>query len=567
MALKYRIHNAPSSFALEQAKKLDSSHAIVFSIGPCSHLTFDTDPITGRYMDEFPIYFDDYPKISEIRHSADVHWLEPLRGHIRAMCDRAETLGIKPVFHLYEPQLPLAFEREYPETVGVFKRPTQEGAIDVHTLLDPDNPETWKLMKSKYRELAKDFPKISMFVITTGDTASAYWCVPKAKMPVYMRLAKMVEAARDGVREVRKDATVCFRLWWRNFPDEFYRDGHRLIGELTGLKNAGDLMCQIGRQHNDPSVVLPKLFAELPADVPIMYKSSRMDIHDNTPLTTALGNYPANREQIMEISYELFNQKPWPWCKIAHIRQDLKAVKEYKLTGYVSLPINMGNNGRDINPEAGNLGRMNTWLFEQLVKGDTRSDSDLVGAWLEKEYGAPQPQEVVTALLDADVLADEGLQWGRGINHRVPFASLHTTKLYWMFDGFIQPDFPYKIANPDRELIESMIQMKQSAYERAKAHIYTLEAACAGIDPRLYKEIRDGYEVFADFISLRRDWASYILMQYAIEKGVYPPERKVLGRMSRYMESFVKNLVRLKDTPAGKKAMGQIGCPDLFPLT
>ena len=567
MALKYRIHNAPSPFALEQAQRLDSSHAIIYSIGPCSHLTFNRDPASGRYMDEFPVYFDDYPKIAGLRHSADASWLEPLRGHIRAMCDRADELGIKPVFHLYEPMLPLAFEREYPEIVGVLKRPTQDGVIDVHTLMDPDNPETWKLMQSKYRELAKDFPKIAMFVITTGDTASAYWCMPKAKMPVYKRLVKMVEAAREGVREVRKDAVVCFRLWWRNFPEEYYRDGHRLIAESTGLKNAGELMCQIGRPHNDPAVVLPKLFEELPADVPVMYKSSRMDIHNNTPLTAAIGTYPAGRQQIMEISYELYNEKPWPWCKIAHIRQDLKAVKAHNLTGYVSLPINMGNNGRDINPESGNLGRMNTWIFEMLAKGDKRSDDELVGAWLEKEFGAKQPEAVIAALLDADVLADEGIQWGRGINHRVHFASLHTTKLYWMFDGFIQPDFPYKIAKPDADLIEGLIRMKHTAHERAVAHIQRLEAARAGIDPRLYKELRDGYQVFADFISLRRDWASYILLQYAIEKGVYPPERKVLGRMSRYVESFIKNLVRLKDTPAGKKAMNQLDFPDQFPLT
>ena len=96
MALKYKIHNAPSTFALEQAKRLDSTHAIVFSIGPCSHLSFETCPVTGRQMDEFPQYFDDYPKIAELRHSADAAWLEPLRSHIRAMCDRAEALGIRP---------------------------------------------------------------------------------------------------------------------------------------------------------------------------------------------------------------------------------------------------------------------------------------------------------------------------------------------------------------------------------------------------------------------------------------------------------------------------------------
>ncbi|HHN46288.1 MAG TPA: hypothetical protein ENN09_02500 [Planctomycetes bacterium] len=567
MAVKYRIHNAPSPFALEQGRRIGASHAIIYSIGPCSSLTFHRDPVTGRYMDEFPQYFDDYPKVSELRHSADASWLEPLRGHIRAMCSRAETLGIKPVFHLYEPMLPLAFEREYPDLVGVFKRPTQEGTIDVHSLLDPDNPQSWELMKNKYRELARDFPEIAMYVITTGDTASAYLCTPEAEMPVYKRLVKLVEAAREGVREARKDAVVCFRLWWRNFPDEFYRDGHRLIGELTGLENAGELMCRIGRPYNDPSVVLPKLFEELPQDVPVMYKSSRMDIHDNTPLTHVLGKYPAEREQIMEISYEMHHEKSYPWCKAAHIRKGLDAVKRHGLAGYVSLPINMGNNQRDIDPESGNLGRMNTWLFENLAKGDRRSDRELVAAWLEKEYGSSQPDVVVDALLDAEVLADEGIQWGRGINHRVPFASIHATKLCWMFDGFIQPDFPYAMAKPSRELIEGLIEMKHSAHRRAVEHIHRLDAARPAIAPRLYQEIRDGYQVFADYISLRRDWSSYILMLYAVEKGVYPPERKVLGRMSRYVESFIANLVRLKDSPAGRKAMTQLAFPDPFPLS
>ena len=52
----------------------------------------------------------------------------------------ARELGMQPVLHLYEPMLPLAFEQEYPGLVGVHKRPTQEGTVDVHTRLDPDNP-------------------------------------------------------------------------------------------------------------------------------------------------------------------------------------------------------------------------------------------------------------------------------------------------------------------------------------------------------------------------------------------------------------------------------------------
>lgn len=567
MKFKYRIHNAPCAYALDQAARVGSNMAIVYSLGPCSALTFHRDPATGRYMDEFPIYFDDYPKVSKIRCSADSSWLEPLRRHIRAMCDRSVELGMKPVFHLYEPMLPLAFEKEYPDLVGVFKRPTQDGTIDVHTLMNPDNPATWELMKSKYRELAREFPKVAMFIISTGDTASAYWCVPETKMPVYKRLANMMNSARDGIREVRKDAQVCCRLWWRNYPDEYYRDGHRMIEELTGLKNATDYMCRIGKPYNDPSVVLPRLFKELPKDVPIMYKSTRMDIHYNSPLTHVLGKYPKDREQIIEISFELSHLSDWPLCKIKHIRQGYEAARDYKLAGYVSLPINMQNNDRDINPESGNLGRMNTWLFERLVKGDKRSDHALVAAWLEKEFGAPQPQAVVDALIDVDRLASDGIHWGRGINNRDPFGSLHNTKLYWMYDGFIQPDFPYQIAKPTKKLIESMIQTKHDAYVQVCEHIAKIEAARPAMHPRLFEEVHAGYKLFANFILLARDWNSYILMQYGIEKGVYPPERKILGRMSRYVETFIRNLVMLRDTPAGKKVMASIAFPDNFALT
>ena len=109
--------------------------------------------------------------------------------------------------------------------------------------------------------------------------------------------------------------------------------------------------------------------------------------------------------------------------------------------------------------------------------------------------------------------------------------------------------------------------MKKTAYEKAMEQIHKLEASEAGINPRLYKELHESYQTFADFISLCRDWTSYILMQYALEKGVYKPERIVLGRMSRYVESFIKNLLRLKDTEAGKKAISQLRFPDNFPLT
>ncbi len=369
MAFKYRIHYAPSTYALEQAARVGSNMAVIYSVGPCSHLWFAKDPMTGREMDEFPIYFDAYPKVAAVRRNADAGWIEPLRRHIHAMCDRSVELGMKPVIHLYEPMLPLLFEREYPDLVTAFKRPTQEGTIDVHTKLDPDNPATWDLMKSKYRELAGAFPKVAMYIITTGDTASTYWCVPRGQeCRLHQRLAHNVQAARDGIREAGADAQVCCRLWWRNFPDEYYRDGHRMTEEITGLKNATDYMCRIGKPHNDPSVVLPALFKELPADVPVMYKSTRMDIHDNSPITHVLGKYPKEREQIIEISFELYHMKDWPWCKIKHIRQGYEAARDYNLAGYVSLPINVENNRRDTDPESGNLGRMNTWLVEQLVE-------------------------------------------------------------------------------------------------------------------------------------------------------------------------------------------------------
>lgn len=563
---KYRIHYAPSPPALEQAARVGSNMAVIHSVGPCSHLWFAKDPETGRDMDEFPIYFDAWPKVATIRRSADAGWIEALRRQIQALCDRCATLGMKPVMHLYEPMLPLAFEREYPEVVGVFKRSTQEGTVDVHTCLDPDNPATWELMKSKYRELAAAFPKVAMYIITTGDTAGTFWCMPKAAMPVHRRLAKNVQAARDGIREAGADAQVCFRLWWRNFPEEYYRDGHRLTEELTGLQNATDLLCPIGKPHNDPSVVLPALFQELPADVPVMYKSTPMDIHDDSPLTHVLGKYPAEREQIIEISFEMHHQKDWPWCKIKHIRQGYEAACDHKLAGYLSLPINVENNRRDIDPESGNLGRMNTWLFERLVKGDRRSDQELVAAWLEKEFGGPQPREVVDALLEADRLASEGIQWGRGINNRLPFASLHTTRLYWMFDGFIRPDFPCRIARPTAELLEGLIRMKHEACDTARMHIARIEAARAAMHPGLYEEIHTGYTNFAEYMLLVRDWSSYLLMQHGIERGVFPPRRQELARMSRHAETFIRNLARLKDRPAGRKAISRLAFPDPFPI-
>jgi hypothetical protein len=567
MNFKYRIHYAPSPAALAQAARVGANMAVIHSVGPCSHLWFARDPASGRDMDEFPLYFDAYPKVAAIRRGADAGWIERLRAEIRALSARALDLGLKPVIHFYEPMLPLAFEREYPELVGVYKRPTQDGTVDVHTCLNPDNPATWDLMRAKYREMAQAFPEVAMFIITTGDVATTYWCMVAAKMPVHERLARNVQAAREGIREAGGGAQVCFRLWFRNFPSEYYRDGHRMTEELTGLKNATNFLCPVGKPHNDPELVLPKLFAALPADVPVMYKSTRMDIHDDSPLTHVLGAYPADREQIVEISFEMYHEKPWPWCKIKHIRQGYEAARDHRLAGYMSLPINVENNRRDLDPETGNLGRMNTWLFEQLAKGDTRTDAELVGAWLEREFGAPQPRAVVDALLDADRLASEGIQWGRGIQNRQPFASPHTTKLYWMFDGFIQPDFPYAMAAPTRELLEGLIRMKHAAYESTRDHLARIEAARTAMHAGLFGELHAGYTAFAEYMLLVRDWSSYLLMQYGIERGVFAADRRTLGRMSRYSETFIRNLTRLHDRPAGKRAAAQMAFPDAFELT
>jgi hypothetical protein len=567
MNFKYRIHYAPSPAALEQAARVGSNMAVIYSVGPCSHLWFARDPVTGRNMDEFPIYFDAYPKVAAIRRGADAGWIEELRGHIHAMSARALELGMRPVIHFYEPMLPLAFEREYPELVGVYRRPTQDGTVDLHTCMNPDNPATWDLMRAKYREMAQAFPETAMFILTTGDVATTYWCMVDAAMPIHERLARNVEAAREGIRQAGGHAQVCFRLWFRNFPAEYYRDGHRLTEELTGLKNATQFLCPVGKPHNDPSIVLPKLFQLLPPDVPVMYKSTRMDIHDGSPVTHVLGTYPPDREQIIEISFELYHDKPWPWCKIGHIRQGVEAAREHWLAGYVSLPINVENNDRSLDPEKGNLGRMNTWLFEQLAKGDARTDAELVAAWLEREFGVPQPAAVVDALLDADRLANEGIQWGRGIYNRLPFASLHTTKLYWMFDGFIQPDFPCAMANPTAELLEGLIRMKHASYEGACSHLAKIAAARAVTHPGLFDEIHKGYTDFSEFILLVRDWSSYLLMQYGIERGVFPANRLTLGRMSRFVETFIRNLARLGDHPAGRRAMDRLAFPDTFPLT
>jgi len=564
MAMKYRMFNAPSAYTIDRAAELGCNWVIVHSAG-IEQTT--RDEATGRPRDWFPVYFDEYPKIAGPRHDQDAPWLEPMRREVAALCDRAAGLGLKVAFHMYEPRLPDAFAREYPDLVGVWRRPTQHGTVDVHSHLDPDNPAVWDLVRSKYAEIARDFPQMDMIIVSTWDGSGSRWCVPKAKMPIYQRLLRLMQEVRAGVRGVRDDCIACFRLWGRNWPREMYLDSHRLIARTTGVENADELMAPICRPHNDPDEVVGKVLAELPDDVPIMYKSTNIDIADAQPLTVALGKYPADREQIIEVSYEQYHKKAWPWCKVRHIRRGLDAAAEHKLAGFLALPVNMGNNDRESRPETGTLGRMNTWLLERLLDGDKRDDRELVAAWLERAFGSTQPAEVVDVLLAADDIADTGLQWGHGKPGRVPFASLHTTKLFWMFDGFAEPSWPARMAEADRETLDGLIAMRHEAHERARRAIETIRAARAAMSEDLYAELLPAYEGLADSILLCRDWHCYLLTQYGIERGVYPSDRPTLGRMSRYVETFIRNLIRLRETPAGRRAIGQLAFPDTFPLT
>ena len=558
---KYRMFNAPTVGTIDRAAALGCNWVIVHSAGIESGLV---DPSSGRPMDMFPMVFEAYPKVAEVRRSEDAVWLDPLRRDVAMLCERASAHGLSVAFHMYEPTLPLVFEEMYPDLVGCWPRPTQEGVWPYHSHLDPDNAGTWKLIRSKYAELAREFPLLRMVILSTWDGAGSRWCIPEAKMPIHRRLVRMVEEAAAGVQSVREDVIVCLRLWGRNWPAEMYRDSHRMIEEMTGLENATKYMLPICRPQNDPDVILPRVFDELADDVPIMYKSTRFDIADAQPLTDAVGAYPPQREQILEVSYELYHRKPWPWCKIAHIRKGLHAVEAHDLAGFLALPINMGNNDRSNTPEEGNLGRMNTWLLEQLLEGDVRSDEELVAAWLARTFDGAQPSVVVEALLEADDIADAGVQWGSGVYQRREFTSLHTTKLNWMFTGFVDPKFPYRMAEASAETLEALISARDDAQERARRNIERIEAARNEMHPGLFDELVQGYRTLADYILLARDWYSYIVLQYGIERGVFGADRQTLARMSRHVESFLANLVRLRDTEAGRLAMKGVKVPDCF---
>lgn len=584
-AFKYRLLYTPSRWGIEKAAELGMNWAIVHSVGLCdeaalraaqgaanglsrfiqkpefSHVAADRD------RDNFPIYFEDYPEVAGPRHALDADWLEPLREEVTVLCDLAQSKGLQVAFHTYEPMFPLAFESAYPDLVGVYERATQEGMVKMHSHVDPDNPAVWDLMQCKYAEMARDYPAMKMIIITTWDGAGSYLCIPDAKMPIHERLARLVQAAYDGVRSVSEDIVVVFRLWGRNWPRNMYMDSHRLIAEATGLENAADLMQPICKPHNDPDVVLPKVFELLPADVPIMYKATRLDIGYGThnPLTHALGRYPREREQILEVSYENQHQKP-TWCNIRHIRTGIEAAREHDLAGVLLLPSNMGGTQRALNADEGNLGRMNTWLLKHYQDRPDESDAGILTAWLAQECGAPQPPELVEILLRRETLVDRGLGWGIGYHARIPFASLHTTKLYWFFDGFVDEEFPYRMANPGKADLEALMAMRRDVYDETCADLERIRALEPEIDRDLFAELVEGYEDLARRILLLRDWHSYLLMQWGIEKGAFPADRLALGRMSRYVEQFIANLADLKDTPAGQWAMGRIDFPDNFPL-
>jgi hypothetical protein len=412
--------------------------------------------------------------------------------------------------------------------------------------------------------LAREFPLMKMVILTTWDGAGSRWCLAKAKMPIAKRLVRMVEEATAGVRSVRKDVVVCLRLWGRNWPARAYRERNAMINAITGIANADEVMEPTVRPYNDPDVILPAVFKDLASDVPVMYKSTPFDICDAQPLTEALGKYPRTREQILEVSYELYHVKPWPWCKVAHIRKGLDAVRRHKLAGFLALPVNMGNNLRDAEPEKGNLGRMNTWLLKRLMKDDKRTDAELVAAWLEKEFGAAQPAEAAEALLEADGIVGDGIQWGAVGGLHAQFTSLHTLKLYWINDGFTDATFADRMLKPTREFLEGLIEMKRAAEERARRNIGRLKAARAAMAPRLFDEVAKGYGTLADYILLIRLWHSHLVMQYGIEKGVFKCDRPTLARTSRFNEEFVRSLVRLKDSEAYRLATRRFAFPDPF---
>ena len=123
MAFKYRMFNAPSAYTIDRAASLGLNWVIVHSMGTRGDLD-GTDPNSGRRTDPFPIYFEDYPKVAEVRRTHDAVWIEPLKREVSALCDRAGALGLKVAFHFYEAALPRIFESEYPEICLLYTSPS-----------------------------------------------------------------------------------------------------------------------------------------------------------------------------------------------------------------------------------------------------------------------------------------------------------------------------------------------------------------------------------------------------------------------------------------------------------
>ena len=124
--------------------------------------------------------------------------------------------------------------------------------------------------------------------------------------------------------------------------------------------------------------------------------------------------------------------------------------------------------------------------------------------------------------------------------------------------------FACKSADPTLEFIKQLIAMKHDAHERARRNVERVRTARAAMHPDLFEELMEGYQTLADTILLARDWNSYILMQYAIERKLVPADRPMLARMSRYAEQFIRNLLRLRDTEAGRFVEKLMAFPDPF---
>ena len=139
-------------------------------------------------------------------------------------CSIIRTKGLRAAFPVYEPTFPRLFEREYPGLVGVYHRPTQVGAQDMHSHVDPDNPKTWGLVASKYAELARDFPEMKLnrdwsayLLVQYGIERGVY---PADRLHLG-RMSRYVEQFIVNLRDLR-DTEASRRVMSRlAFPDRF----------------------------------------------------------------------------------------------------------------------------------------------------------------------------------------------------------------------------------------------------------------------------------------------------------------------------------------------------------